>query len=221
MNEKDGYFRVATSDDNGNNLFVFDSELNEVGKVTGFAKGESIRAVNYLGDMAYVITYEQTDPLFVIDLSNPSAPEIKGSVEITGFSSNLVFVDENTILGVGYDDTWGIKLALFDVSNPTSPKVLDSYVMENAYSNAQSNYKAIVVNRDKGYFAIDYNKTSTDDYSTVTGGLIINVENGKINITNNYKLNTGDNCSYAQRLTYINDTIYILDDYGNIYSFNN
>ena len=217
MDERNGCFRIATSDEIGNNLYILDSQLNKISEITGFAENEQIQAVKYIGDMAYVITYEQTDPLFVIDLSDVQNPEIKGSVEITGFSSQLVSVDENTLLGIGYDDIFGIKLALFDISNPSSPTVLDSYTMPEAYSNAQRNHKAIVINKDKNYFAIDYSQYA--DEGTETGGLIFEIKDKKINILNKHSI-TPTGYDDAERVTYIGDTIYILDSIGSIYAFN-
>lgn len=216
MDERNGCFRIATSDEIGNNLYIFDSQLNKISEITGFAENEQIQAMKYIGDMAYVITYEQIDPLFVIDLSDPHNPEIKGSVEITGFSSQLVSVDENTLLGIGYDDQSGIKLALFDISNPTSPSVLDSYIIFNAYSNAQYNHKAIVVNKEKNYFAIDYSQYTSESES---GGIVFEIKNNKIHILNKHIIHP-TNYDEAERVTYIDDTLYVLDSGGDIYSFN-
>lgn len=216
MDERDGYFRIATTDNKANNLYVLDENLNKIGEVTGFAEGESIESVKFIGSMAYVITFEQTDPLFVIDLSDPASPIIKGSVEITGFSSQLVSVDENTLLGIGYSDEWGIKFALFDISNASNPTVLDSLVVKNADSNAQNNHKAIVVNREKGYFAMDYNEY--DDNGGISGGLVIEVRDNKITLTDKYQIDSSD-YAFSQRVTYIGDTIYVLDSEGDIYSY--
>ncbi|MBQ6582536.1 MAG: beta-propeller domain-containing protein, partial [Mogibacterium sp.] len=84
MDERDGYFRIATTSvRNGrdvNNLYILDDSLNQVGSVTGFARNEHIEAVRYVGDKAYVITYERTDPLFILDLSDPEDPVIEGEV---------------------------------------------------------------------------------------------------------------------------------------------
>lgn len=215
MDERNGCFRIATSDETGNNLYILDSQLNKISEITGFAENEQIQAVKYIGDMAYVITYEQIDPLFVIDLSDPHNPEIKGSVEITGFSSQLVSVDENTLLGIGYDDQSGIKLVLFDISNPLSPAVLDSYIIFNAYSNAQYNHKAIVVNKEKNYFAIDYSQYTSESES---GGIVFEIKDNKIKILSKHIINPA-NYDEAERITYINDTIYIFDSAGSIYSF--
>lgn len=219
MDEKDGYFRIATSDDKANNLYVLDSNLKQVGKVTGFAENEDIQAVKYIGDMAYVITYEYIDPLFVIDLSNPSKPTIMGSVEITGFSSQLVPVDENTLLGIGQGDSdCDVKLALFDISNPSKPTVLDSIELDDTESNARYNHKAILVNRDKNYFAFDFNSWYSEDGET--GAVVVTVENNKINVKK-HAVEISEDYSFINRVTYIGDTIYALGYNGDIYTINN
>ncbi len=219
MDEKDGYFRIATSDDKANNLYVLDSNLKQVGKVSGFAENEEIQAVKYIGDMAYVITYENIDPLFVIDLSDPSKPIIMGSVKITGFSSQLVPVDENTLLGIGQgDESCDVKLALFDISNPSKPTVLDSIVLDDTDSNAQYNHKAILVNREKNYFAFDFNSWYNEDGET--GAVVVTVEDNKINVKK-HTVEISEDYSFIRRVTYIGDTIYALGFNGDIYTINN
>lgn len=229
MDEKDGYLRVATTsnDKNGNeinNIYVLDSNLKKVGEVTGFAKDESIRAVKFLGDTAYVITYEQTDPLFVIDLSDPKAPEIKGSVKISGFSTMLVPVDENTILGIGYSDeegeygivTNGLKLALFDISDSANPRVLDSKEFIGYESQVQYNHKALVINKEQGYYAIPYAEYNSEA-SAKAGILTFEITDRKINMTENFKtLNSG--YTYP-RCTYVNDTLYLFNGYEDVTAF--
>lgn len=230
MDEKDGKLRVATTSYNKdgkeiNNLFVFDENLKKIGELTGFAEDESIRAVRFIGDTAYVITYKDIDPLFVIDVSDPANPQMKGEVEITGFSSLLVPVDNNTLLGIGYstenengmESTDGLKLALFDVSNPEKPQVLDSYVMKNAYSEAQYNHHAITVNYAEGYFAIPCDWSDNEYSDSETGAIIITAKNGKIEITNRFSIDTN---TTANRCTYIDDTFYIFDYLGDVFSFN-
>ena len=170
MDEHKGYFRIATTASrNGmdvNHLYVLDENLKEAGKIASFARDESIKAVRFMGDTAYVITYEAIDPLFVMDLSDPANPRIKGEVKIDGFSSLLVPIDGKRLLGIGHatgDNGYGgqyasgLKLALFDVSDPTEPKVLDSKEFENMDSPAQSTHLALTVNKDKGYYAVPYN----------------------------------------------------------------
>lgn len=157
MDERDGRFRIATTsvNDDGeevNNLFVLDRDMNELGHVSGFAKGESIKAVRYVKDKAYVITYEQTDPLFIIDLKNSKEPKIEGEVKIDGFSTLLVPLSEDRLLGIGYgtkqveswQETSGLKFALFDISDPSKPSVITSKTMDGIFSEVQDDHRALV-----------------------------------------------------------------------------
>ena len=139
MDEKDGYFRIATTGTNdgrrdGNNVFVMDPDLETVGSVEGLAKGEQIYSTRFMGDRCYLVTFKITDPLFTIDLSDPENPEVLGALKIPGFSTYLHPYDENILIGIGKetvesktgDFAWqqGVKISLFDVSDITDPKEL-------------------------------------------------------------------------------------------------
>jgi inhibitor of cysteine peptidase len=234
MDEYAGNFRIATtaSDEKSNDinkLYVFDSSLKKLGEIEGFAKGESIQAVRFSGNTAYVITYENTDPLFVIDLSNPQNPKIKGSVKISGFSTNLIPISSNQLLGIGYADdntnpyTDGIKFVLFDVSNPQKPTVLDSKVIHNATSEAQDNHKAILVN-GKSSFVIPYEDDNFENGYTVNlkaGSIAFEVKDNKINISKKYatKVLSGD----IVRSTIFDNAVYTFNggEYVNSFSLEN
>lgn len=175
MDGSGGYFKIATTArTNGtdvNHLFILDQKMNEVGSVRNFARDEHIEAVRYLNDMAYVITYRQTDPLFIIDLSDPSSPEIIGHVKITGFSTLLHPADEDHLLGIGYNTregnfgeaTDGLKLALFDTSDPAAPKVADQLGIPGMSSEAQYNHKALCVSPDGKSYAIPFQWWDPDE----------------------------------------------------------
>lgn len=234
MDEYAGNFRIATtaSDEKSNDinkLYVFDSDLKKLGEVEGFAKGESIQAVRFSGNTAYIITYENTDPLFVIDLSNSQKPEIKGSVKISGFSTNLIPISSNQLLGIGYADdnaspyTDGIKFALFDVSNPQKPTVLDSKVIHNATSEAQDNHKAILVN-GKGSFVIPYEDVNSENgytFNLKAGAITFEVKDNRINISKKYatKILSGD----IVRSTVFDNAVYTFNggEYVNSFSLEN
>lgn len=118
------------------NLFVYNQKMEKIGGVEDLAPGERIYSARFLGNTAYLVTYRQTDPLFVIDLSNPKKPVVKGELKIPGFSEYLHPIDEDTLLGFGRNTVvtqWGdssedgLKLSLFDVSNPSDPKEISSY----------------------------------------------------------------------------------------------
>ncbi|MEZ5323193.1 MAG: beta-propeller domain-containing protein [Microthrixaceae bacterium] len=102
------------------------TSLKEIGRVDGLGKGEQIKAVRYVGDTAYVVTFRQTDPLYVLDLSAPTAPRLVGELKLPGFSQYLHPVGDDLLLGVGVDgdddgQTDGAKVSLFDVSDPLHP----------------------------------------------------------------------------------------------------
>ncbi len=240
MDERDGYFRIATTSNRAgidvNNLYVLDSELREAGKVTGFARNESIKAVRYIGDKAYVITYEAIDPLFIIDLSDPASPRIEGEVKIDGFSTLLVPVSKDRLLGIGHatgDNGYGgeydsgLKLALFDISDPSEPKVLDSKEFKDMSSIAQYDHHALMVNSDEGYFAIPY---EVWDYSDIEDseeegteepedsfdtGVLLFKAGDSIGPVDRHSLDGSSIC----RSVYIGDWVYALDADGNAKSF--
>lgn len=216
MDEKDGYFRIATTarvkGQDVNYLYVLDEDLEVCGKVKGFAAGEQIKAVRYLGDTAYVITYRQTDPLFVIDLSDSEKPEMRGNVEITGFSSLLLPEGEDKIIGIGTATSEGefgevengVKIALFDISDPEKPEVLDSMTYMDYSSNVQYDHRALTVNSSEGWYAVPYSVWDND-----TGGVIqFRVSGNMLEEMNNYK---GEKC--IDRCLFIDDYIYGLESY--------
>lgn len=100
-----------------------------------------------MGDRGYLVTFERTDPFFTLDLSTPSAPVQVGELEIPGFSSYLHPISSNLLVGVGQDAdeegvTVGTQIALFDVSDFSQPKRIQSLTIENAYSRAEWDHKA-------------------------------------------------------------------------------
>lgn len=138
LSEHDGYLRVATTAGSpwGGGAGVAESMITVLGRdgdalvpageVRGLGPNEQIQAVRFLGDKAYVVTFRQTDPLFVVDLADPTRPRLAGELEIPGFSSYLHPVDDGHLLGVGTDGndqgaTFGTVVSLFDVTNPASP----------------------------------------------------------------------------------------------------
>lgn len=165
LDEHNGMLRIATTSynddrDTVNNLFVLDQKLEPIGEVTGLAESERIYSVRFMGDTAYVVTFKETDPLFVIDLSDPAKPVVKGELKIPGFSEYLHPVDENTLVGLG-KNTYvnhnggviedGLKLSLFDVSDPTDPRETASYLIGNSGSSSEAlnNHKAFMYYPEK------------------------------------------------------------------------
>ena len=163
MNEYNGYLRIVLTDYSGdtqtNALYVLDDVLEVCGSITDIAEGEEIRSARFLGDTGYFVTFKETDPLFSVDLSNPADPKVLGELKITGFSSYLHFYGENKLLGVGNEvdpETGaytGIKLAMFDVSNPSNVKQLHKFVIKDTYDCPLFyDYKAAMIDTEKNVF---------------------------------------------------------------------
>ena len=154
MSEYRGHLRVAATDWHTwpleSTLTVFDigDGLAEVGKVTGLGPTESIFAVRFLGDRGFVVTFRQTDPLYVLDLSDPAAPSVEGELKIPGFSRYLHPLGGGLLLGVGQDadpDTGralGLQVSLFDVSDPAAPAQLARVPLGRAESAAEFDHRA-------------------------------------------------------------------------------
>jgi hypothetical protein len=123
--------------------------------------GEDIFAVRFLGDRAYVVTFRVIDPLYVIDLSRPEQPQIAGELELPGFSTLLQPIGEGLLLGIGQHVpaaagglTQGVKVALFDVSDISTPLELGSEVIgkRGSSSPALSDHHALTLLATEGLF---------------------------------------------------------------------
>ena len=239
MDENGEYFRIATtsnkdwdSENNTNNLYVLNAKLEIIGKVEGLAKGEKIYSVRFMGDRAYMVTFVETDPLFVIDLSNPTNPTVLGELKIPGYSKYLHPYDETHIIGFGertkvvnygYGDqviTDGMKMALFDVTDPNNPKELYSVDIgeRGTYSELLYNHKALLFSKEKNIIAFPISVTE-DDYEVTFQGAIVyglNLEEGFTlkgeisHIEEGYDLYKSGN--RVNRIIYINDKLYTLSN---------
>ena len=183
MDEKDGFFRIATTisgysnnqDTSTNNLYVLDDDLDIIGKLEGVAPGESIYSVRFIGDRGYMVTFRHIDPLFVIDLSDPRNPRVLGKLKIPGYSDYLHPYDETHLIGIGkevdasidadkvhtegaiyYTAIQGVKLAIFDVSDVEHPIELHKEVIgdRGTESLATSDHKAFLFDRNKNLLVI-------------------------------------------------------------------
>lgn len=136
-----------------------DGELRELGRVTGLGPDETVRGVRFIGDRGYIVTFRETDPLYVVDLSDPSEPSVEGELKITGFSSYLHPLSDGRLLGVGSEAdlngrVTGAKVSLFDVSDPTNPTTINSIVYPNSVFLAASDHLAVTFWEDESLLAL-------------------------------------------------------------------
>jgi hypothetical protein len=178
MSEKDGYLRVATFNDDqsasASPILLTVLQANEQGSLDTISTlpnsrepafigkpGEQLYASRFLGDRAYLVTFRQTDPLYIIDLADPANPSIAGELEIEGYSDYLQPIGQDYLLGIGKDAiaagdgvgdgrgalVQGVKLSLFNVSNPANPTEVQSVLVgqRGTHSNALSDHRAITI----------------------------------------------------------------------------
>jgi hypothetical protein len=106
-------------------LRLVGGQLTAVGRIDGLAPGEQVKAVRFVADTAYIVTFRQYDPLFVVDVSDPTAPKLLGQLTTPGFSAYLHPIGPNLLFGVGTtikdNEPDGSSVSLFDTSDPTDP----------------------------------------------------------------------------------------------------
>jgi uncharacterized secreted protein with C-terminal beta-propeller domain len=113
------------------------STLGAIGRVAGLGQGQRIYSVRFIGDVGYVVTFRQIDPLYTIGLSNPTQPKVLGELELLGYSAYLHPIGNDLLLGVGQDATpegrtKGVQLSLFDVGDPAHPKLVAQHALGTA-----------------------------------------------------------------------------------------
>jgi uncharacterized secreted protein with C-terminal beta-propeller domain len=126
VTEGSPWSEAAQSQSSVRTLELVDGALVERGAVAGLGAGETIHSVRFLGDLGYVVTFRQTDPLYVVDLRDPAAPRVAGELKIPGYSAYLHPVADGFLLGVGQDAdesgaVLGSQVSLFDVRDPAAP----------------------------------------------------------------------------------------------------
>ena len=162
IDEYDNTLRLVTtvthnvgSSSQSNSVYVLDADLKTIGKIEDLAKNEQVYSARFLGDTGYFVTYEQTDPLFSVDFSDPENPKILGKLKIPGFSEYLHFYNDNLLLGIGMDTdengiTNGVKISMFDISDPSDVKEVSKYTLDQYYySDVFSDYRAALVDTEK------------------------------------------------------------------------
>lgn len=224
------HFRIATTvnkpnGNSGNNLYILDSDMHIVGKVEDLAQGETIKSVRFVENTAYVVTFRQTDPLFVIDLSDPENPKVKGELKMPGFSEYLHPIADGLLIGVGQNGTntgtnGDCKVSLFDVSNPYEPKETSVVTVSDGkaytWTPISYNHKSYIT-LSNNEFAVPFtlNCYSNMGVTTQSGSYYIRyrLADNKICEVARYKL--GDGEMQILGATYIENTFYVITEcYG-------
>lgn len=216
-----------------NNLYILDKDMKVVGKLEGLANGEQIYSVRFIGERAYMVTFMLTDPLFVIDLKNPTSPKVLGELKIPGFSNYLHPYDETHLIGFGMDTTVineggvdraktkGMKIAIFDVSNVSKPvqQFMTTIGGAGTYSEVLNNHKALLFSKEKNLLALpvaenDYDNNTGISQQSYQGAYIYNIDliNGiklKGKITHNDEANASNKNNSTRDYSMYNGQYFI------------
>ncbi|HUL39458.1 MAG TPA: beta-propeller domain-containing protein [Methanomassiliicoccales archaeon] len=212
MDERDGLLRVATTfswENQRNAVYVLNGDLAIVGALEDLAPGERIYSCRFSGDMLYLVTFRQVDPLFVIDLSDPTAPKVQGQLEIPGFSSYLHPVGDDKLVGIGMQNG-SIKLSLFDVSDPANPKELSSLVVPGwSSSEALWDHKAVTFDPLTGSLIIPVSSWDPYSWNCTSGAYVFVIGHDDISFKGIVAPGPGE---YMMRTQFIGDWLYGISD---------
>ena len=177
----------ATSESYVTVLKETDGGLSEIGQVGNIGKGERIYAVRFLGDIATVVTFRQTDPLYTIDLSRPESPKVLGELKILGYSAYLHPVTDNLLLGVGQDalDTGqrlGTQVSLFDISDLSKPIRVDQWQLPGGTSEIEYNARAFLHWPNENLFVLPVttHQIASPDGDAFSGAIALELNGQKL-----------------------------------------
>lgn len=200
MDEQGGYFRIATTkgnlfgtgnDQSKNNVYVLNESLQTTGQLENLAPGEKIYSVRFMGSRAYMVTFKKVDPLFVIDLKDPKAPQVLGSLKIPGYSDYLHPYDDTHLIGFGKDAVevanesfggsagsttafyQGMKIAMFDVSDVSHPKEMFKEAIGDRGTDSEllHNPKALLFSKEKGIMAFPVTLMKVNNQKATNNGI--------------------------------------------------
>ncbi len=206
LDEYNENLRIGLETSEGSKIVVLDKKLNKIGETECLAKGERMYSTRFLGNKAYMVTYKNVDPLYVIDLSNPTEPTVLGKLKIPGYSTYLHPYDENHLIGIGmqteetvhrnsqgkvtYTSTniTGMKMALFDVSDVNSPKQISQTIIGDSRTTSAilTNHKALLFSKEKGILAIPVNSYPDDFEISVNSNDVSRMVGEYMNYNKNY-----------------------------------
>ena len=248
MDEYNGNFRIATTGYSFNqatltggvpssyvqqtNLYVLDSGLHIVGKLEGLSPGEAFYAARFLGDRAYLVTFQRMDPLFVVGLQDPTLPKVLGQLNVTGVSDYLQPYDETHLIGFGKSSTsvtWenaalfqGLKLSLFDVTDPSHPIDTSNFLVGDRGSDspALTDHKSVLFDKSLNLLVIPLSIAQAQTGTTCTwcsnplvwqGAYVftVTVSNGIVLRGNVTQLPTGQLPSWNNSGFFVTRALYI------------
>lgn len=178
-----------------NDVYVLDNKLQIAGSIKDLGIGERIYAARFIGDRGYLVTFRQTDPFYVLDLTYPWEPKMAGQLKIPGYSAYLEPLSDTLVLGVGREGSQ-VKLSVFDVSNPQNPVEKSKYTLKEGWTEVEQNHHAFLRDPLHSVFFIPGGN----------GGYVFSYENGNLTLKATHSDYT------VRRAVYIDNYLYVIGD---------
>ncbi|MDD5749933.1 MAG: beta-propeller domain-containing protein [Patescibacteria group bacterium] len=207
LDEYQGNLRLATTidsqffafgffdSDSANDVYVLDPNLRLKGKIEDLGLTERIYSARFIGDRGYLVTFRQIDPFYILDLSDPSRPQMTGELKIPGYSSYLHPLDKDYVLGIGMQD-FRLKISYFDVSDANNPREIDNYIINDYGSEVLHNHHAFLLDpKHEIFFLPGYQ-----------GGYIFSYQD------RSFTLKKAISLSGVKRAIYLEDFLYVIGD---------
>jgi uncharacterized secreted protein with C-terminal beta-propeller domain len=190
--------------------------LVETGRVEGLGRTERIQAVRYFGDIAAVVTFRQTDPLYLLDLSG--TPRVLGELKVPGFSTYLHPIGDGLLLGLGQDAdengaVTGLQVSVFDVSDLTRPTLVDRLRLGQGWAPALDDSRAFSYDpsRRQARFAFTgYQPTASGRYESSAVGITVD-ESGRLSEAGRLPIGAE---SWSTRVLVDDDTVFAIGEAG-------
>ncbi len=239
--ENNGYYSYETVKQD-NRVYVLDMDMNMVGMVDGLGINEQVKSASFSGNMAYIVTFRQTDPLYAIDLSDPANPVVLSELKINGFSSYMQSWNDGLLLGFGNDADddgriTGIKLTMFDNSDPNNVKAVDTVTWKNDMlydydwddldgktekyysSSAQWDRKALLIAPEKNLIGVPigldeytyHNDGYDSDQKYTSSYIFFSFEDGKFVKKGDVTSVSENDSAYIYYISLYNRAVYIGD----------
>jgi inhibitor of cysteine peptidase len=183
--------------ESANDVYVLGGDLSVRGSVKDLGLTERIYSVRFVGDMGYVVTFRQTDPFYVLDLSRPDKPTVEGELKIPGYSSYLHPITDGRVVGIGKEGS-KVKISLFDVADPKKPTEPDKYLLDEFWSDVLKTHHAFLHDAKHGVFFMPGSK----------GGYVFSYGDDDLQLVKAISSNA------VRRALFINDYLYIVGDEG-------
>ena len=156
-----------------------------IGAVEGLAPGERIYSARFQGDKGFMVTFRQVDPLFTLDLSDPTNPQAVGELKIPGYSAFLQTRGTERLVGVGMDGTdsgqiTGVSVSLFDVSDFADPTQVDRVSVDTDWGTSEALWDHHAITMHGNLLTVPFQGYNYDSDSYESGLLVVDITKNDI-----------------------------------------